>query len=72
MQLTKQHIKKIITLWDSQNTSDIAKEIGCSSSRISQIASRIRKMRPGLLTEKKRWGYMNLLLEDVLKDYPKK
>lgn len=40
---TKEDIKKIIKLWSSKTTKDLADEIGVSTGQIGYIAMNIRK-----------------------------
>jgi len=67
---TKQDIMKVIDIWDSKSTDDIAKELGVSKKQITALAYRIRKVYP--LQRKRNNGTLRLLIEETVSEYQNK
>ena len=67
---TKQDIMKVIDIWDSKSTDDIAKELKCTKKEVCNIAYQIRKVYP--LQRKRNNVTLRLLIEETVSEYQNK
>lgn len=64
---TKEDVKKVIGLWDTHATKDIAKEIGRKTCSVTYIANALKK--EGYLLPKKSVRYrFNILIKEVVSE----
>lgn len=64
---TKEDIKKIIKLWSSKSTIDLAKDIGIDPAQVSYLAGQIRKSGYKL-PRKTVKGQLQTLIKDVISE----
>ena len=62
---------RVIDLWESSTLDELAEEIGAPRYSISSMAKRIRKNGVDL-TKKRRGGYIESLVKEVISEYKKK
>lgn len=65
---TKSEIKKLIDMWETKTTEEIAKEIKIKLSQVVYMASRIRQENPLVIENKMRRGITSNLIKEVLKE----
>lgn len=64
---TKDELKKVLKMWDSKTTEEIAEELGVKKVQVQGIANKFRKLGVKL-AKKHRVGYMNNLMKEVIKE----
>lgn len=62
----KSRIAKVLELWGTHTTEEIALEIGCSTANVSYLAHRIRKISPNSVPKKLITGNSDSLIKSVL------
>jgi hypothetical protein len=65
---TREEIRKVLKLWESRDTHQIAHELGVQPAQVSYIAGEIRKVNPKFCPKKNRAGYLRSLILDVTKE----
>ncbi len=66
-QWTKEDIKKVATLWDTNTTAEIKEQLGISTNQLTYIVGEMRK-NGFTLPKKHKNGYIRALIEECRKE----